>query len=66
MTTVSPRGLQILGSHASRRGADGRLPARVRVSARVADRNAIRVAMGRELLLLMAVIAALVGAVLPI
>lgn len=64
MTTISPHGLQSLGSYASHRGADGRVPARVRASARVADWNAIRAAMGLELLLLMAVIAALAGAVL--
>lgn len=67
MTTVSPHGLQILESNGSRRAADGRMPVRVHASARVADRRAMRgvAAMNLEILLLMAFVAALVGAVLP-
>jgi hypothetical protein len=62
MTTVSPHGLQIIGSDASRR-----VPARARVSACVADRDISKgvAAMNLELLLLVAVVAALMGAVLP-
>ena len=56
MTMVSPH----LGSHARRRD-NGRMPARARVSARIADRDVANL----ELLLLLAVLAALVGAVLP-
>jgi len=60
MTTVPPHGLEILGSKMSRRRADAP------VSARVVGRNAVRgVTMNLELLLFMAFIAAVVGAVLP-
>jgi len=60
MTTVPPNGLQIVDTRASRRGT------RSRSSARVAELAAMRgVTMNLELVLLMAVIAALIGAVLP-
>jgi hypothetical protein len=60
MTTVSPHGLQILGSDANRR-----VPARARVSARVADRDVPRgiAAMNLALLLFMALAAMLMGAI---
>jgi hypothetical protein len=66
MTTVSPHGLQVLGSPASRRSTDARAPARARVFARVADPNAARGigTMSLDVLLLMAAVAAVAGAVL--
>ncbi|HTY66502.1 MAG TPA: hypothetical protein VMH36_07615 [Alphaproteobacteria bacterium] len=60
MTTVPPNGLQIVDTQASRRST------RSRSSARVAELAAMRgVTMNLELVLLMAVVAALIGAVLP-
>ena len=60
MTTVSPNGLKIIEPRADRRRNRGR------ASARVADLAAMRgIAVSFDLILFMAVVAALVGAVLP-
>lgn len=58
MTTVPPRGLEIVGSRASDRGANRR--GLVRATARTAPRE---VPAGAELLLLLVLIAGLIGAV---